>query len=164
MSVLRRFGSLISLRRRSISTHETSFSRNSTDIESPRSISTGTMTKEEKHRFLLFTSVLLKYLDRLDPGASSENETLTATLKARLCEVVPLGYWKRTEKYLNRCLRERQYRQFLSDPVQPPDEVLVDANQTDDDLESPRVAFGESINVCNISDPFRHVCANHDQF
>jgi len=144
------------------------------------------MTKEEKHRFLLFTSVLLKYLekkdpilrhkvktiildceeenDRLDPGATSENETLTATLKARLCEVVPLGYWKRTEKYLNRCLRERQYRQFLSDPVQPPDEVLVDANQTDDDLESPRVAFGESINMCNISDPFRHVCANHDQF
>lgn len=82
--------------------------------------------KKQKERFLIFTRVLLKYLEQKDPelhqrvkaiikdcaerNKRSERgyESVTASMKARLKEVVNDNYWKRAEAYLNHFLQQKQ--------------------------------------------------------
>jgi hypothetical protein len=78
------------------------------------------MTSEEKKQFLMFTRVLLKYLERKDPmlklivkdiirDCIDRNkrqepgyESVTAVMRNRLEATVREDYWKRAESYLRR--------------------------------------------------------------
>lgn len=80
--------------------------------------------KKAKERFLLFTRVLVKYLEHKDPPLHArvkeivtdcserhergEYKSLTSVLHKRLKEVVSDAYWKRAEVYMKRFLKERE--------------------------------------------------------
>jgi hypothetical protein len=82
--------------------------------------------KKEKERFLIFTRVLLKYLEQKDPElhvkvkaiikeCAERNkrqergyESVTASMRTRLREVVSDQYWKRAEAYLQHFLQQKQ--------------------------------------------------------
>ena len=82
--------------------------------------------KKHKERFLVFTRVLLKYLEQKDPplhqkvkaiikDCAERNkrqergyESVTASMRARLREVVNETYWKKAEAYLEHFLKNKR--------------------------------------------------------
>ncbi|CAB9508249.1 expressed unknown protein [Seminavis robusta] len=84
--------------------------------------------RRQKERFLMFTRVLMKYLEtkdrtlhgkvkkvikecaernkRQEPGY----ESVTASMRERFKEIVPDDYWKRAESYLDHFLAQKQKR------------------------------------------------------
>ena len=81
--------------------------------------------KRAKETFLIFTRVLMKYLEQKDPpqhqkvqaiikDCAERNrrqergyESVTASMKTRLKEVVDEAYWKRAEAYLHHFLQQK---------------------------------------------------------
>jgi hypothetical protein len=88
--------------------------------------STQELTRKQKEKFLIFTRVLMKYLEQKDPtlhlqvkdiirDCAQRNsrkeagyESVTAAMKRRLKEVVNDTYWERAEVYLEHFLKEKQ--------------------------------------------------------
>jgi hypothetical protein len=88
--------------------------------------STQELQRKQKEKFLIFTRVLMKYLEQKDPtlhlqvkdiirDCAQRNsrkeigyESVTAAMKRRLKEVVNDTYWKRAEVYLEHFLKEKQ--------------------------------------------------------
>ncbi|GKY91875.1 hypothetical protein MPSEU_000159100 [Mayamaea pseudoterrestris] len=82
--------------------------------------------KKQKEKFIMFTRVLMKYLETKDPtlhqtvktiikDCAERNkrqergyESVTASMKHRLRQVVGDQYWKRAEAYLNHFLKEKE--------------------------------------------------------
>jgi len=82
--------------------------------------------RRQKERFLMFTRVLMKYLESKDPplhqnvkaiikDCADRNkrqergyESVTASMRSRLKEVVGENYWKRAESYLAHFLAQKQ--------------------------------------------------------
>lgn len=97
------------------------------------------MTKREKKDFLLFTRVLLLYLERKDPPLHKKVEDIirectdssgnmdavsgskTAAIKARLKEVVCEEYWTRAESYYLSKVPDLQMRRN----AEPPKEITA---------------------------------------
>jgi len=84
--------------------------------------------KKQKERFLIFTHVLLKYLETKNPPLHAEvkniikdcaernkrqergYESVTRSMRTRLKEVVDEKYWKRAEQYLEHFLKQKGKR------------------------------------------------------
>ena len=82
--------------------------------------------KHRKERFLMFTRVLMKYLEQKDPPMHTQAkavirecaernkkkeagyESVTASMQTRLKEMVGEAYWSRAEAYLNHFLRQKE--------------------------------------------------------
>jgi hypothetical protein len=82
--------------------------------------------KARKERFLMFTRVLMKYLEQKDPGmharakavireCADKNknkergyESVTASMQKRLKDMVGEAYWTRAEAYLNHFLKQKE--------------------------------------------------------
>lgn len=82
--------------------------------------------KQRKEKFLMFTRVLMKYLEQKDPAmharaksvireCAEKNkakeagyESVTASMQARLRSTVGEPYWKRAETYLNHFLKQKE--------------------------------------------------------
>jgi len=93
-------------------------------------------TKKQKERFLIFTRVLMKYLEQKDPelhkrvraiikDCADRNkrhepgyESVTTSMRSRLREVVSDAYWKRAEVYLNHFLQQRAKQNQLKQQQQ----------------------------------------------
>ncbi|CAB9529310.1 expressed unknown protein [Seminavis robusta] len=88
--------------------------------------------RRQKERFLMFTRVLMKYLETKDPSLHSKvkliikecaernkrnepgYESVTASMRERLKQVVGDAYWKRAESYLAHFLAQKQKQQGTS--------------------------------------------------
>lgn len=86
---------------------------------------TATSTRKQKERFLIFTRVLMKYLEQKDPqlhvevknvirDSASRNsrkepgyESVTSAMERRLKAIVNDHYWKRAEVYLDHFLKQK---------------------------------------------------------
>lgn len=84
--------------------------------------------KEQKKRFLLFTRVLIKYLETRDPAVNAQvkaivrdcvernrrrdpgYESVTAAMKSRMKRVVSERYWNRAENYLYELLQTKRHQ------------------------------------------------------
>ena len=82
--------------------------------------------KQRRDKFLMFTRVLMKYLEQKDPEMHSRAksvirecadknknkeagyESVTASMQARLRSTVGEAYWKRAESYLNHFLKQKE--------------------------------------------------------
>jgi hypothetical protein len=105
------------------------------------------LTREEKKEFLMFTRVLLKYLERKDPivkhmvkeiirDCIDRNkrqepgyESVTTVMRDRLRAAVHEDYWKRAESYLRRKVKDVRLSRMT-----PPAEitaVLVNTDSSD---------------------------------
>lgn len=82
--------------------------------------------KQRKEKFLMFTRVLMKYLEQKDPAMhvraksvirecaeknkanESGYESITATMQSKLRATVGEPYWERAESYLNHFLKQKE--------------------------------------------------------
>jgi hypothetical protein len=101
--------------------------------------------KKQKEKFIMFTRVLLKYLESKDSAlhlrvkaiiqeCAERNkrqergyESITASMKLRLKEVVGESYWKRAEQYLHHFLAQKAKQQ----QQQQQQQQTTDANAQD---------------------------------
>lgn len=90
------------------------------------------MEKKQKEKFIVFTRVLMKYLEQKDKGLHTKVkeiikdcadrnkkkergfESVTQSMRKRLKEVVPDNYWKRAEAYMLHLVNKQ--KQHGSDP------------------------------------------------
>jgi hypothetical protein len=86
--------------------------------------------KARKERFLMFTRVLMKYLEQKDAAmharakavireCADKNknkergyESVTASMQKRLKDIVGVAYWNRAEAYLNHFLKQKEKEDF----------------------------------------------------
>lgn len=103
-------------------------------IESPKqNDENSVMTKDQKRLFLVFTKVLLKYLETKDPvmfllakqtireaidheSCSAAGETCSISrMKKRLETLVPKEHWKKSEEFLLQKLQDKSATEDSSD-------------------------------------------------
>lgn len=102
-------------------------------IESPKKENDDGMTKDEKRLFIVFTKVLLRYLQTKDPVAyllakqtireAIDHDSCVAAgqkcpishMKKRLETLVPKEHWKKSEEFLLQKLQEKEANNESSD-------------------------------------------------